>query len=152
MKVDDAVEDKVREAFAAAVGGERDRFDSAVEAIARAGDEFGSRALNLSLAVDSAALYSVHGGQWPDSEQIALLAGEFGEAEDWSGVEAQTVERLLTSLARVRSPLEDLTVGELIFAVFAVGGWLLSAFPLPEGTHWNDFLDQILEGLEVAPE
>jgi hypothetical protein len=39
-----------------------------------------------------------------------------------------------------------------MFAAFAIGGWLLSAF-IPENSdvHWNNFLDVILSRLESDP-
>jgi hypothetical protein len=46
--------------------------------------------------------------------------------------------------------VEVLDIGDIAAASLAIGGWLLSAF-LPEGKHWNDFLDDILDTLETIP-
>ena len=148
MKIDKDVELAVREALAGAVAGEAERYDAAVLAIGRAGDFFGNKALDLIFAIDSAALFSIHEAQRPDDEQLGMLAQEFAEQEqEWSDIDEATARTFLTALADVKSPLEVLPVENVMFAAFAIGGWLLSAF-LPEDGKWTDFLDVILDRLE----
>jgi hypothetical protein len=148
MKIDKDVELAVREALAGAVAGEAERYDAAVLAIGRAGDTFGNKALDLVFAIDSTALFSIHEAQRPDDEQLQTLAQDFAEQEqEWSDIDEATARTFLTALADVKSPLEVLPVQNVMFAAFAIGGWLLSAF-LPEDGKWTDFLDAILDRLE----
>jgi hypothetical protein len=148
VKIDKNVEPAVREAFAASVAGERERFDAAVTRIGRSGDDFVNKALELVLAVNSAALSSIHEGKPPSDRQLQRLAEEFTNQEnEWADIDAATTLTYLTSLADRKSPLEDLSLAEMFFTAFATGGWLLSAF-LPDDGKWAAFLDEILDQLE----
>ena len=151
MKVDRTVERAVRKALAGSVAGEAERFDSAVTAIGRTGDDFLGKALDLVFKIDSAALFSIHHAHRPDDEQLRLLAEEFTRQEsEWADVDSATAHALLTALADGKSPLDVLSVADVTFAAFAIGGWLLSAF-IPDDVEWTDFLDTILERLEAEP-
>jgi hypothetical protein len=152
MKVDKDVERAVRRALAGAVAGEAERFDSAVMAIASVGDDFANASLDLVFAIDSAALFSIHEAQRPDDEQLRLLSEEFTSQEaEWADIDARTTLAYLTALADAKSPLEVLPIKEVMFAAFAIGGWLLSAF-IPDDAEWTDFLDVILDKLVATPE
>jgi hypothetical protein len=65
VKIDDRIEPLVREAFAAVVASEPARLDSALAAIAGAGDEAAGYALRLALAVDRMALMIIHSASAP---------------------------------------------------------------------------------------
>lgn len=150
MKVDKQVEPSVREALGAAVAGEADRFDRAIERIGGRGDDFARDAVNLGLAIDATALYSVHQGQRPDDEQLADLARSFNQAEGWAEIAPDAPLKFLTALAD-QTPITDVVpLEDVALLTFGVGGWLLSAF-LPEDVEWTDFLDRILDRLESAP-
>lgn len=41
-----------------------------------------------------------------------------------------------------------MAAGDVAYAAFAIGGWLLSAFPQQQGEKWTKFLDGVLHGLE----
>jgi len=149
MKIDKDVEIAVREALAAAVGGEPERFEAAVEGIARRGDGFANQAFGLVFAIDSTAFFSVQEGQRPDDEHLHSLAGEYIETEDWSGIDENTVFDYLHAIADMKPPFEVMSSEDVIFTCFAVGGWLLAAFLPPGGKiNWNDFLDVILAKIE----
>lgn len=151
MKVDHAIESTVREAFAAAVAQEPERFEAALATLAASGDAFAGAALNLALAVDATALYSLHDGEWPDDEQVAAVAQAFSKSEQWAQVEPEAAVKLLTALAHQVSVLDVLTLEDVVDTAFAMGGWLLSAY-LPEDKDWTTYLDEILAGLESTPE
>jgi len=150
MKIDKDIEPLVREAFAASVAEEPERFESALEALSRS-DDLTSRSLTLAFAVDSAALFAIHQGR-PSDEQFSSLAESFASSQSWSNVDEPTSRIYLTSLADMRPPLDELPPADLAFAAFAVGGWLLSAFKIGDGIHWYDFLDTILDTLEATPD
>ena len=151
MKVDKRVEPAVREAFAASVAGEPARFANALEAIAVQGDDSARNALQLALSVDAAALYAIHEGQRPEDPHLQTLAKQFAESERWAEIDAATAERFLRALAGATPVLDVLTAEDVAETAFAIGGWLLAAF-LPGGKDWTDFLDDILDALEAAPE
>ena len=148
MRIDKSVEPAVREAYAASVAGERERFNAAVTKIGRSGDEFANQAINLAIAVDVVALLSIHDGERPSDRQLLRLSEEFAAQEDeWADIDAATTHAYLSALADRKSPLDVLSLADVFFTAFAVGGWLLSAF-LPEDGEWTAFLDEILDRLE----
>ena len=152
MKIDPNVERLTREAFAASVAGEADRFDAALVAIADQGDETTSHALALALAVDRIALFAIHDGQRPDENQMAYLAGGLAEdAQTWApdAVTRQSARSFLDSIADVSTT--TLEPGDLALHAFGTGGWLLSSFQ-SSGKKWTEFLDQILDTLESVEE
>lgn len=150
MMIDREIEPLVREALARSVTEEPEKFDDAVAALA-VNDDLAARSLALTVAIDSAALYSIHGGSWPDEPRLRYLAGSFANSEQWSNVNEVTALAFLTALATEESPLVVLPPGDVVFAALAIGGWLLSAFPAEEGVHWNNILDVILDKLESTP-
>jgi hypothetical protein len=151
MRVDTEVEALVREAFEASVAEDPVRFENALEAIA-AGDELASRSIALAFSVDSAALYAIHQGHRPTDVQLHNLAITFAKSQPWTNLDAAASLVFLTSLADLRPPVGRLSAGDLALASFAMGGWLLSAFKLDEGLHWDDFLNIILDKLKSLPD
>ena len=152
MKIDKSVESAVREAFAASVAEEPERFESALEVIADRGEAFTKDAVNLAIAVDAAALVLLHDGEAPDEDQVEELAHDFVETQSWAEISPDVATRFLVGASSDETTWsEALPVGDIAQASFAVGGWLLSAF-LPEDKDWTDFLDEILGRLEAAPE
>ena len=150
MKIDNAVEPVVREAFASSVAAEPDRLNNALEDIGTRGDQFAQDALRLALSIDAAALYIVHDGQRPSSEQLRSLVQDFVKTETWADIASGIPIKFLTALAEGTSVFEVLPPEDVSDVTFVVGGWLLAAF-LPEGKDWTDFLDEILDGLEATP-
>jgi hypothetical protein len=151
MKIDSTVEPLVREAFAASVAGEPKRFETALDAIASRGDEVTSHALALALAVDHMALLAVHSGQRPDDTQMDYLAQGLAEdAQDWApSVTSDAARSFLDSVADATPT--PLSAGDLAELAFGAGGWLLSSFQ-PDDKKWTQFLDEILNVLEAAPD
>jgi hypothetical protein len=147
LKINSQVEPIVREAFAASVAGERERFTAALESVAALGDDLAQDALTLALTVSSSALLSVHDGERPDDEQLTLLGNELADdAEEWGdGITAEDARSFLSALADGLPP--ELEPGLTAELAFGGGGWLLSSF-LREDAKWTAFLDQILDSLE----
>jgi hypothetical protein len=147
VKINNEVEPVVREAFAASVAGERDRFTAALESVAALGEDRAREALELALSVSSSALLTVHQGERPDDEQVARLGAELADdADDWSDdITPANAAAFLYALADGRAP--EMETGLLAELAFGGGGWLLSSF-LPGDAKWTTFLDQILDSLE----
>jgi hypothetical protein len=149
VKIDKDIEPRVREAYAAAVAGDADRFDTALGAVAT-DDDSATRALSLAFAIGSTALFSIHRGRRPDDVQLRFIASEFAAAQQWTTLDEVAALTFLAALADVKSPAEMRPLGNVTVAAFAIGAWLLSAFRLDEAMRWNDFLDAILDKLETS--
>jgi len=151
MKVDRAIEPLVREVFASAVAEDPEWFERALEALADRGDAVSREALGLAAAIDSAALFLLHGGQRPDTEELERLASEVVQSESWIEISTDAVSRFLRALVGDGPSMSEvLPIGDLAVVDFVVGAWLLAAF-LPEDKTWTDFLDQVLVALEKEP-
>lgn len=150
MKIDERVEPAVREAFGAAVAGEADPFDQAIERIGARGDDFVRDAVNLGLAICAAALYSLHQGRRPDDEQLADLARSFNEAEDWAEI---IPDASVKFLGRVGGPDTDHggRPARRHGASDIRRGRLAAVGVLPGDAEWTNFLSRILNRLESAP-
>ncbi|MBO0871050.1 MAG: hypothetical protein J2P15_21065 [Micromonosporaceae bacterium] len=147
MKIDERVEPLVREAFAAAIARDADRLTEAVTAIAAAGDQTATDAINLALKITAYALLDIHEGFTPDQEQIHDLAKDFCEMEEWAVPDEAAAVKLLTALGNVSSVEAVLRPEEIAVLLFVLGAWLLTAF-LPDDKHWPQYLDEILDDLE----
>jgi hypothetical protein len=151
VEIDKDVESVVREAFAAAVAQEPDRFAAAVVDLANRGDDFTRDAVGLAVAVDTMALLVLHDGEAPDDDELTELTREFVASRSWSGIGEDEAHRFLTALAGFdRELLHDLSPGDIGHLGLVLGSWLLSAF-LPEDKDWTDLLDALLDILESAP-
>lgn len=152
MKIDKVVEPVVREAFAAAVAEEPDRFDAALADVANRGDRFARAAVALAVAVDSMALMALHEGERLDDDELKGFARDFVESQSWSGISEDNAYQFLAAVSGADRQLPDiLPAGDIGQISFVLGSWLLSAF-LPEDKDWTDFLDEILDMLESAPD
>jgi hypothetical protein len=147
VKIDDRVESLVREGFGAAVARDSDRFVTALQAIAAAGDQTANTAVNLALKITAYALLDIHEGMSPDEEQIHDLAKDFCEMEEWAVPDEAAAVKMLTALGNLTSVEEVLSPEEISVLVFFLGAWLLASFLRGE-KHWTDYLDDILDDLE----
>jgi hypothetical protein len=150
VKINSEVERAVRKALAGAVAEETGRFESAILELADKGDSFAGDALVLILAIDSAALFSIHEGQRPDDEQLRYLAQAFQESQAWATIPEGQPLKFLTAIADGKPVQDVIPLGDLVTVAFVVGAWLLTAF-LPEGKDWTDLLDLLLERIEATP-
>jgi hypothetical protein len=150
VKINPEVERAVRRILAGAVAEEPDRFETGMLALADKGDAFAGEALVLVVAIDSAALFSIHEGHRPDDEQLRYLATAFEESQAWAQIDHEVALKFLAAIAD-QIPVQDaLPLDDLVEVAFVVGAWLLTAF-LPEGKDWTDFLDVLLEKIEATP-
>jgi len=152
VKIHPEVEPVVREAFAASVAEEAERFDQALEDVVRRGDDFARTAVSLAIVIDSATLLTLHEDQPPDDDQLRPLAHDFVESQTWlDDVQEDAVLSFLHFIAHGEPRVQDiLPLADIAQISFALGGWLLSAY-LPEGKDWTDLLDEVLDRLEATP-
>src|SRR4051812_6047219 len=76
MKVDPKAEFLGRSAVVAALSRERDRFSSALDAIAAADPRVSQQIIPIYAAVAQAALLAIHNGQLPNVDQVREMAAE----------------------------------------------------------------------------
>ncbi len=143
--IDRAVEPLVREAFNAVVVGNEKRFKKALKAISYGRPDY---AFKLALAIDRTVMRDVHDGT-PSDERVQLLAEQFATMQEWSNPTSLPVADFLRSL--VNLPAKPIAADVRGSMVFLVGGWLLVAF-LNSGIHWYQYLDDILDRLDIEPE
>jgi hypothetical protein len=139
-----AVEPLVREAFNAVIVEDGKRFEEALGAIP---DDQAKEALDLALAIDRTVMEDLHDGA-PSEERLKYLVDGFHKMEDWYKTDWLPVEGFLRMLAGM--PAEPISPDTIGLLAFLVGGWLLAGFLNP-GVHWYEYLDDILDRLDVAP-
>jgi hypothetical protein len=149
VRIGPEIEPRVREALAASVAEQPERFDAAIQALGQNDDEV-LRALDLAFNINAAAIYTIDAGLAPDAERLAYFAEAFSKTQSqWSGVDQASALAFLKAVSSGQNPLDTMSPGDAAYAAHAVGGWLLAAFPRGEGLRWVDFLDGLLNGLEA---
>ena len=145
MKIDDRVEALVREGLQSAVRRDVDRLDRAMRAIP---DEVARvAAAQLLVAISSYVLRDLYRGQSPTDEQMQALAAKVADTEDWSNLPAdQIAEFMFVARGDQSRKLDHASAGLLAFVVTAS---LLIGRPIPDGTHWFNYLDQVEAALEL---
>ena len=140
--IDRSVEPLVREVFNAVIVGDETRFENALSAIS---DDRADYALRLATAIDRTVIRDLHDGP-PSDERVQSLTHQFIEMQKWSNPKDLPVENFLRSIAGL--PAEPVPTDISGLLAFLVGGWLLAAF-LNSGNQWYEYLDDILDRLDV---
>jgi hypothetical protein len=139
--VDRTVEPLVREIFNAVIVADEARFEEALKSVP---DDKAQAAASLALAVDRTVMSDLHDGP-PSDERLDYLTNGFIAMERWYRPEGLPVRDFLRTLSGLSAdPIEPDVSGLL---GFLVGGWLLASF-LDSGTHWYEYLDDILDRLD----
>ncbi|MEU5939779.1 hypothetical protein ABZ807_11380 [Micromonospora sp. NPDC047548] len=147
MKIDDRVEQLVRDALHWAVKSDADRFDEALRAFPDEGTRRG--ALELLIAICGFATIDVFGDR-PSEPQIRALAGEVAEMESWSSVTAGEVAAFVAAVLAGQRLIDSLPAESVVVLAFVVAAHLLSAKPKAEGEWWFNYLDKVEAAIEVA--
>lgn len=146
MKISDRVEPLVREALAAAVKRDWERFLRALEAFPD--EQTGADALRLATAISAYVLQDQYGRR-PTDEEIGRIAAKMDEKEQWSGLaepEFRTGLRLvLGDQIREADRLEQ-QAG--IALPFVAAAYLLASSAQPP-EWWFDYLDRVEAALET---
>ncbi|MFF0153255.1 hypothetical protein [Micromonospora sp. NPDC005203] len=147
LKIDERVEQLVRDTLHWAVKRQPVEFDEALKAFS----DGSTRQSALELLAAIAALVSADICQGrPTPEQVRQLAEEVAEAEAWSSATSPEVEVFLKSVVTGR-PLSDvLPAGSAVVLAFVVTASLLSLRPKSEGEWWFNYLDNLEAAIEAA--
>lgn len=147
LKIDERVEQLVRDALHWAVKRQPAEFDEALKAFS---DESARRsALELLVAISAFVSTDICGGK-PSPEQIQELAVEVAEAEAWSSATSPEVEAFLGAALTGRPLSGVLPAGSPVILAFVVAASLLSARPKPAGEWWFNYLDKVEAAIEAA--
>jgi hypothetical protein len=150
MRIDRDTERLAREVLAGVVSRDPDRVAAGLEALAE--EDAVAEAMRLTFAVARSALLRVHDGGLPSERQNRELAGHVAESESWTPVSADEVYDVLEALCDPASR-PDLAQESLINTVFVLTGFLLSSYLTALGhSSWTDFLDDVLNALDAAPD
>ncbi|MEV4499334.1 hypothetical protein C7C45_13630 [Micromonospora arborensis] len=147
MKIDDRVEQLVRDALHWAVKRQPVEFDEAVKAFSD--ESLRQPAVELLVAISAFVSADICGGK-PSPEQIRELATEVAEAETWSTTTAPEVETFLSAILNGRPLSGVLPVGSAVVLAFVVAASLLSSRPKSEGQWWFNYLDKVEAAIEAA--
>jgi hypothetical protein len=146
MPIDNQIEKKVREVFAAAVTQDASRMESGIRAFPD--DEAVTAGIRLAAAVGLYVLGDQYGAR-PTREELRLLATEIAASENWAGVAADEVMTYLTAALAETSFEGLLPAARFAVLTYVIGACLLSYFHRPDEKWWT-YLDRAEAELEAA--
>ncbi|MEV4386923.1 hypothetical protein AB0J68_14590 [Micromonospora sp. NPDC049580] len=147
MKIDDRVEQLVRDTLHWAVKRRPVEFDEALKAFSD--ESTRQQAMELLVAVSAFVTADICGGR-PSSGQLQELASEVAEAEAWSSASSAEVEAFLAAILTGRSLPDVLPAASAVVLAFVVAASLLSMRPKGEGEWWFNYLDKVEAAIEAA--
>ena len=147
--IDNQVEPLVREALAAVVGQDSERLQRAIAAFPDG--ESVIRGVRLATAVALFALHDRHGSRRPTDEQLAEIASDAVEDEDWTDVAADEIVRYLAAAYDKVSVDQVLPMERVVILAFVIAANLLSSYHKAE-EEWWDYLDRAEAMIEATPE
>ncbi|MFF5172160.1 hypothetical protein ACFY3U_05950 [Micromonospora sp. NPDC000089] len=147
MKIDDRVEQLVRDALHPAVKNDPAAFEVALRAFP---DEQARRAaVELLVAVCGFALVDLFDGR-PSDSQVQSLATEIAEMESWATVTSAETAGFLAAVVAGRPLPGTLPASSVVVLAFVVTAHLLSAKPKTDGEWWFNYLDKVEAAIEAA--
>jgi hypothetical protein len=147
MKVDPKAEFLGRSAVVAALSRERDRFSSALDAIAAADPRVSQQIIPIYAAVAQAALLAIHNGQLPNVDQVREMAAEVVDSENWADISTDSVYEVLASLCDNHVPRID--PGQAVVILFIATAYMISSYRKSLGfDSFYKALDSLLESIE----
>lgn len=146
MKIDEKIEERVREALAACVGEDLRRFDAALDGLTGTqGPVAWSYALYAAGTVLNTILPS--GVTEKDLDEISQEAIDALPWYDLGG--SDQVKALLRSAAAGDPTLRSVDPDKAVVMTFVLASYLLQAYR-PDGQEWWDYLDAIWNAAEVS--
>ncbi|OZV81156.1 hypothetical protein CA850_13565 [Micromonospora echinospora] len=147
MKIDDRVEQLVRDTLHWAVKRKPAEFGDAL----RAFPDEASRLSALELLVAICGYTTVDlFGQRPSEGQVRALATDIAEGEGWSSVTIAEVADYIDAVLGGSRTLDTLPPERLVPLSFVVAANLLSSKPKAPGEWWFNYLDKVEAAIEAA--
>ncbi|WP_406078894.1 hypothetical protein [Micromonospora sp. NBC_00858] len=147
MKIDERVEQLVRDALHWAVKRQPVEFDEALKAFSD--ESTRQSAMELLVAISTFVSADICGGR-PSPGQVQELATEVAEAETWSSATSPEIETFLSTILAGRPLSGVLPASSAVVLAFVVAASLLSARPKSEGEWWFNYLDKVEAAIEAA--
>ncbi|MEU3456101.1 hypothetical protein ABZ671_21265 [Micromonospora sp. NPDC006766] len=147
MKIDDQVEQPVRDALHWIVKEQEDEFNAALQAFPD--DASRQAALELLVTIARYVIIEAYSGP-PSVDEVRELAGVIVEAESWLPLSHSEVERYLQAVLAGTPLIEHLEPETAVVLAFAVAGCLLASRPQPSGEWWFNYLDKVEAAIEAA--
>jgi hypothetical protein len=144
MKIDERIEEHVREAFSAAIGRDGDRLVAALDGL----DERDSQtALALGLAVCEFVLNDAFGAE-PTPAELSTEAEEMrGDLPELLSLDSrEQIAAFLGTVARGDTAMAGLDAARIVWLTFVCGGYLLGTRSLDDQKWW-EYLNEIWDSL-----
>lgn len=146
MRIDNRIEKRVREVFAAVITQDIGRMESAIRSFPN--DKALTEGVRLAAAIGLYVLGDIL-GPGPSEDTLLQIARQIAASEGWADIKADEVMSYLTAaLARI-SFQEVLPADRFAVLTYVIAGCLVSFFHRPEEKWW-EFLDRAEAGLEAA--
>ncbi len=148
MEIDDRVEPLVREAIAAVVGQDPDRFQRAIHAFPD--DDTMTKGVQLACGLTLFVLDDLYEGRRPTGEEVQSLAADVATGEEWTDITRDEVSTFFdAAYDRVRIdtvlPLE-----RVVILSYVVAASLLSSYH-EDDEEWWEYLDRAEAAIEAMP-
>jgi hypothetical protein len=148
MRIDEGIEQHVRDAFGSAVNEDGDRL---VESLKGLNQTDTLRALGLGLFAVGFVVNDIFRDGATDEELLDLAQQIVEEEASWVTLDENAIVPLLRAAATSDISLPGVNKEDAVFLTFVCGGHLLAAFR-EDGQHWYDYLDEIWAQLLAAPD
>jgi hypothetical protein len=150
MRIDESVEEIVREAYRAVIGKDGDRLVGAF----RSGSEDQARsAVAYGVFVAGYVINDVLRERVTDTQLLELAENIIESEADWVDLgDPVDLAKMLASATRGDLSFEGVVPREdVIGNIFVSGGYLLTSYR-NDDQHWWDYLNEIWAALEATPE
>jgi hypothetical protein len=149
MRVDERIEARVREAFAAAVGEDQSRFEAALDGLS---SEDGATARSYAAYVVGFIVNDVLRGGASEEDLGGIADRAIAATSSWTDLGAPAeVTALLRATSEGALKLTGVPAEKAVDMTFVLGAYLLQAYRL-DGQEWWTYLDDIWAQLLAAPE
>jgi hypothetical protein len=149
MRVDERIEEIVREAYRAVIAKDGDRLVSTFRGLE---EEDARKAVAYGIFVCGYIVNDVFRDGAKEQELRELATKIIASEADWVDVGSpDEVAGVLGAAAKGESPFGNVPPQDAIGTVFVCGGFMLTSFRLKR-EHWWDYLDEIWAAAESMPE
>lgn len=149
MEINPAIEEHVRDAFAAVVGEERDRFDAALNGLS---DDDGPKAWQYAAFVVGYVVNLVQPDGVQDDTLDRIAQRAIDATKSWFDLGSrEQVKALLRASAEGAVNMPGVPREKAADMTFVLGSYLLQAYR-GDDQHWWDFLDEVWAALQAVPE
>lgn len=149
MDIDERIEQQVREAFAAAVGEERARFEAALDGFS---DQDAPQAWAYAAYVVGYVINDVLPDGATDKELDGIAQRAIGTVSGWFDLgDKAAVKALLKSASEGNVRMPGVPADQVVDMTFVLGSYLLQSYRADD-EEWWEYLSTIWAAAEATPE